>query len=1206
MAHAFSPIPAKPAFGNITQSDYASDYIQNKIAKLAYCRDLKKSNCKKKFSQSELLLFNKGRLLNSYAFGIGTSLINEANLIAGLYTESDLSGVAVLCDVSGDACITPTAINSASVLPFYEHYLIDPDGQLFGNTPCGITNFTKYMTLPSISSILGPPIELDASGGLRSVALSWNSSMTNDNNIPITDYIIYYSSDNAAAYDGYDGWTIINISSGNASTSMYPVNGLLNGTTYYFKVESVGSLAEGGKVALSEVVSTTTTAVASLPGKPTYTNPVAGNSSISLTWKAPLDDGGSPITWYIIYYKSSDVDISSKASSNDINWISHSTYLTADASTAATITGLINGTTYYFRLYSQNVVGVSINYDRTGGFHPYTIPDSPTIVNGTPSDQSVLLEWSPPSSDGGSPIDGYTITYTDNTISSSIFSTWASGPNTSHTIEGLTNGHTYNFTICANNIGGSSIPSDGITITLANIPDPPTNLTAVPSGDSVLLSWTPPSNNNGVSYIINYTTDTSFTSGIISIQTSNTSMNILSLIPNTTYYFRVYSENSIYMNIYRFPQTYTKTFSIPPDPPTNIDLSLNSYTGNTQVQVSWVPPAHNGGSTISSYSIQYSTDSSFNIYFPIVDISNNASSPIYSTNISDLTPYTTYYFKIASVNILGTGAYSTPAATITTLMNAPTNLSVISTTDNSVSLSWYPPNNNIGISDYSVQYSLDNLTWIPFLHDNNAIATIYYPSRMLTPWDIGYDPFVDNWTNAYYQASVNVTGLSSNTQYYFRVAAENSTNNVTGVYCYRTKATTLPDPPTALKADPSNGSVFLSWTAPSNNYNILIGDVESQRISYGINYTTDDTSWNIVPDITISDTSHNITGLNNGTPYYFRVWSINITYVTTSSLYADASATPMAMPYPPTNIDVSLNSNTGAGQVQVSWDQPVYNGGSPITSYSIQYSTDSSFNIDVSGVDISNNTSSPIYSTNISGLTSDTTYYFKIASRNFAAGIGAYSTPSTITTLISTAPTAPTNAITSIIGSNIVLSWTPPTNTGGSPIVDYIVDYGVEGGGGGEIHTGNIEPPYTFPNSIKFDQYYTFKMTAINGDGIYSLSELFTTTPVVPYPPTIMYSDASNDQIQVFWDPPMYFGGTPITSVEIQYIIDSSYQTDGPWTPIDVSINDVTYYPDPSSYSTYSYNIPNLLAATKYWFRICAINQKGMGPPSDESNDTTL
>ena len=196
MAHAFSPIPAKPTFGNITQSDYASDYIQNKIAKLAYCNDVRNANCKKKFTQSELLLFNKGRLLNSYAFCAGTSLINEANLVAGLYTESDLSGVAVVCDVSGDACITPTAINSLSV-PFYEHYLIDPDGQLFGNTPCGMTNFTKYMSVPVIS-ILGSPIDLIAIAEIGSVLLSWTAPMTSDRS-PITDYRVYWSTDNVDA-----------------------------------------------------------------------------------------------------------------------------------------------------------------------------------------------------------------------------------------------------------------------------------------------------------------------------------------------------------------------------------------------------------------------------------------------------------------------------------------------------------------------------------------------------------------------------------------------------------------------------------------------------------------------------------------------------------------------------------------------------------------------------------------------------------------------------------------------------------------------------------------------------------------------------------------------------------------------------------------------------------------------------------------------
>ena len=963
MAHAFSPIPAKPAFGNITQTDYASDYIQNKIAKLAYCSDVKKANCKKKFSQSELLLFNKGRLLNSYAFGIGTSLINEANLVAGLYTESDLSGVAVLCDVSGDACINPTAIDSSNV-PFYEHYLIDPDGQLFGNTPCGITNFTKYMTLPSISSILGPPIELDAFGGLRSVTLSWNSSMTNDNNIPITDYIIYSSSDNAAAYVGYDGWTTTNISSGNASTSMYPVNGLLNGTTYYFKVEAVGSLAEGGKVAFSEVVSATTLAVASLPGKPTYTQPVAGDSSIRLTWKAPLvPDGVSPITGYIIYYKSSDFDISSKASSNDINWVAHQTYPADGTSLAATITGLTNGHTYYFRLYSQNAVGNSINYDKTGGFTPYTYPDAPIFTTSSFSDGQITLNWTSPSSDGGSPINSYTINYIDNTTNPLVeFHGGLSAPNTSYTFGGLTNGHIYTFTIYALNAYASSMYNSNCT-------------------------------------------------------------------------------KIIQLNI--------------PNPPINIDISLNSIAGDTQVQISWDPPAYNNSnSPISGYRIKYSTDNSTDNSnwttkdVSLNDISNNASPPFCSTYISGLTPYTPYYFKMASVNDLYTGSYnsSTTPTTITTLMSAPT-INVSSTTNDSVSLSWLPPNNNSDISDYSVQYSLDNLTWITFLH-NPISPSLVYPDLL-------------DFLDPYFQASQMVTDLSSITPYYFQVAAVNIINEAISIYG-SISATTLPDPPTALTADPSNGSVTLFWTAPSN-----IND-----IYYGINYTTDDTSWNSVPDFSTSDTSYNITGLNNGTPYYFRVWSINSVYGTSSSFF-DASATAANVPTAPTNVVASGN----ASQLSLSWSLSSSDGGSSITNYIVQYSTDNTDSFTTYNTILGSTMNIDIEQ----GLMHNQLYYFRVAAQN-SAGTSNYCTTST--SIIS--PDLPTNVSATQETNSILLSWIPPVN-----YTDTITNYAIE-------CYGNSGNNYTIPNSINnvnysinmnmldlyADKTYNFQVAAICGANV--------------------------------------------------------------------------------------------------------------------------
>jgi hypothetical protein len=149
MAHTFSPIPAKSAFGNILSTDYASDYIRNKKAKLAYCNKkvvIKQSQCQSQSqiqSQSDLLLYNQGQLLYNYTDpSCNVSSFNSANLVAGLYTQENLEGVNVLSDILGN---TPTTIDNTYV-PFYSYYNIDPSGQLFGNTTCGIINFTNYMS----------------------------------------------------------------------------------------------------------------------------------------------------------------------------------------------------------------------------------------------------------------------------------------------------------------------------------------------------------------------------------------------------------------------------------------------------------------------------------------------------------------------------------------------------------------------------------------------------------------------------------------------------------------------------------------------------------------------------------------------------------------------------------------------------------------------------------------------------------------------------------------------------------------------------------------------------------------------------------------------------------------------------------------------------------------------------------------------------
>jgi hypothetical protein len=65
------------------------------------------------------------------------------NLNMNLFTTLDLNGVYVVEDSVGK--VSPTTINKTAAANFYNRYVIDPKGQLFGNTPCGYTNFLFYL-----------------------------------------------------------------------------------------------------------------------------------------------------------------------------------------------------------------------------------------------------------------------------------------------------------------------------------------------------------------------------------------------------------------------------------------------------------------------------------------------------------------------------------------------------------------------------------------------------------------------------------------------------------------------------------------------------------------------------------------------------------------------------------------------------------------------------------------------------------------------------------------------------------------------------------------------------------------------------------------------------------------------------------------------------------------------------------------------------
>lgn len=146
--------PAKSAFGTLKQVSYQSDYIINKKSKLNYCNDGTGVKCNKIINYSnynQFNLFNNGRYVNA----LDTKKIlpfNKTDLIAGLYSKMNLNNVCTVINgypcssiETCDSCSNIVTVDANSSIPFYVTNTIDPIGELFGNSQCGINNFIDYM-----------------------------------------------------------------------------------------------------------------------------------------------------------------------------------------------------------------------------------------------------------------------------------------------------------------------------------------------------------------------------------------------------------------------------------------------------------------------------------------------------------------------------------------------------------------------------------------------------------------------------------------------------------------------------------------------------------------------------------------------------------------------------------------------------------------------------------------------------------------------------------------------------------------------------------------------------------------------------------------------------------------------------------------------------------------------------------------------------
>ena len=99
-----------------------------------------------------------------------------------------------------------------------------------------------------------------------------------------------------------------------------------------------------------------------------------------------------------------------------------------------------------------------------------------------------------------------------------------------------------------------------------------------------------------------------------------------------------------------------------PGAPTSVTASLPGTYGNTTASVSWTAPAMLGSPGLNDYIVQYSSDGG-STWTTFAD----GTSTTTSTTVTGLSNGTAYVFKVAAVNTIGTGVFSSNSNSVTPL-----------------------------------------------------------------------------------------------------------------------------------------------------------------------------------------------------------------------------------------------------------------------------------------------------------------------------------------------------------------------------------------------------------------------------------------------------------------------------------------------------------------------------------------------------------
>jgi hypothetical protein len=546
----------------------------------------------------------------------------------------------------------------------------------------------------------------------------------------------------------------------------------------------------------------------------------------------------------------------------------------------------------------------------------------------------------------------------------------------------------------------------------------------------------------------------------------------------------------------------TPTAVTVPGAPTGVTATA----GGASATVKWTAPASNGGATITSYKvIPYKAG--------VAQTATTVSGETTQTLITSLTPGSSYTFKVAAINSVGTGAESAASnaviPTTATVPGAPTAVSAAAKSSGAV-VTWTAPTSNGGsqVTGYKVVPYLGSVAQTATTVGATTSATVSgltngsaytfkvaaingvgsgaesTASTAVTPYDSLFDLATPGTVDAEDGGAVTlgvkfqseVPGLVTGIRFY--KAATNTGTHVG--YLWSSNGNLLAS--VTFTGESASGWQQATFSAP----------VEiAANTTYIATYLAPNGHYSVNGPSLATPVSNGplrtVTGENGlyeyGTGQVFPTSSF-----ASSNYWVDVLFTPEAPKTAP-EAPTAVTATAGVGSATVSWTAPASNGGSAITGYKV---TPIKAGVAQTAVEVGAGETSKT----ITGLAGGTSYTFTVAAIN-AIGTGAASSPSNaVTPSGSTVPGAPTAVSAAAKSSGALVSWTAPASEGGSPITGYKITPYL----GGVAQTATTTSGAATSGSVKGlanGSVYTFAVAAINAVG--TGAESTASTAVTPY-----------------------------------------------------------------------------------------------------------